>query len=103
MGNLDLLITSTGDYLEKLAFNSLRAYLTINAPWTKAPILKQIIDSILSKLLNILFTRTEYGVYVLGVVTIVNEQKKEFNKAIDSNDQEQILQAAKKFISLKSP
>jgi hypothetical protein len=103
MSNLDFLITQTGNFLETFAFNSLRAYLSINAPWTNAPILKQIIDIILKRLLNILFTKTEYGLYVLGVTQVVNEQNKAFKDAMESKDEAKILEAARNLIKLKSP
>lgn len=103
MGSLDYLVTTIGTTLEEMAFNSLRTYLTANAPWTNLPIIKTIIDIFLNKALNILFTKTEYGVYVLGVVQIVNEQNDNFKKAVDTGDKDKIIQAARDLIKLKSP
>jgi hypothetical protein len=102
MGDLNTIITTISDPLEKMAFDGIRAYLTLNAPWTNTIIIKQIVDTLLNSILNILFTKTDYAVYVLGVISIVNTQNEDFKNAIASGDQTQIINAARNFIKLNN-
>lgn len=101
MATIDEFLTSSTDYLQKLAFNSLRTYLSANYPWTNIVVLKQIIDLVLNKLLSILFDKTEYGVYSLAVHKIVSDQQKILDEAFKSNDEKKIIDAAREFIKFK--
>lgn len=103
MGTIDDFLTQSSDYLQNMAFKSLRTYLSINYPWTNIVVVKQLVDLVLNKLLTILFTKTEYGIYSLAVNEIVREQKNALNEAFKSNDEQKIIEAARNFIKLSSP
>lgn len=103
MPNLNDEITTAGNTIETFAYNSLTKYLETQYPFLNFPIIKQIFELLCKYILNILFTKTEYAVYVVGITEIVKKQDQEFKDAIASNDQSKIIAAAKNFISLNSP
>lgn len=96
-------ITTAGNTIETLAYNSLTTYLETQYPWLNFVVIKQIFELLSKYLLNILFTKTEYAIYVAGITEIIKQQDQAFKDAVNSNDQTKIIAAAKSFISLNSP
>lgn len=90
MASADDFISELKDAAIDLGVSGVMAYLTLQAPFTRAPIVNKLIEAIVRKVLEIAVKYTELGAYFVYVDHYTAQQAKEFKEASAA------LEAAKK-------